>query len=289
LRASKLFRHKFGAANGRVENYFRCCKYKMPNNVEVVFDVTIDASGTVSVFSYPKEAVANVIVAETTLPSAVLYTDASAALIKFRGWSGAGNVEDISGIRHTPFLASGVTNNASLSSVINGAFDCSGAKPFDGYKATNVSEYYRYSSFGAAMLGAYAHYLFGHVQATAAIDNDQAFVSDMNSESAGKAQIATRLLAALDALTPEKATSVAKQVIGQDAERARNVDNDLNNPDGYQMLQFIAQDIIYVKVKLAAPVVTVTANRATQLGEPLAAAYNPSTADATYMMKITLA
>ncbi len=255
----------------------------MSSTVEVVIDVNVDASGVVSVFSYPTEATSNVIVAASPLSKSLFYTDASSALIKFRGWSAGGNVEDVSGIRHGAFVSSNATNIGKLSTVINGNFDCSGAAPFGTYKSTNISQYWSYGSFGEMALGAYAHHLFGHVQATAAIDNDQVFVSDMNSETAGKAQIATRLLAALDAMSPEVATRVAKQVIGQQADRAKSVDNDQDSPDNYQMLEFKSGDIIYLKVTLLAPTVTVSgANPSVQQSEPLSATQT------TYMMKITL-
>jgi hypothetical protein len=64
-------------------------------------------------------------------------------------------------------------------------FDCSGALPFDGYNANE--EYYKQRDFGRVALGAFAHYLFGHVDATAAITNDIAFVHNMLSVTAGGA------------------------------------------------------------------------------------------------------
>ncbi len=239
--------------------------------VEVVFDVQIDASGTIDVFTQGKEIVSNVLWFDTKLDKSILYTDASNAHIQFRGWSGSGNVEDISGIRHN---TSAVTKNAAssngLNNVITKSVDCSGAAPFGDYKATGVSQYYKYNSFGDAMLGAYAHYLFGHVQATAAIDNDQAFVSYMNSDVSGNAMVAARLLAALDAMSDDACTKVAQQVIGQDATRAMTQDNDLNAPNVYQALKFIANDVVFMRVRLAAP--TVTAGAA-QLRAPAASKY----------------
>jgi hypothetical protein len=46
-------------------------------------------------------------------------------------------------------------------------------------------EYYKQRDFGRVALGAFAHYLFGHVDATAAITNDAAFVEHMLSVTAG--------------------------------------------------------------------------------------------------------
>jgi hypothetical protein len=246
------------------------------NPIHVVFDVEIDASGTVNVFTQAAATVSNVIWATEKLAKEVLYADASNAHIKFRGWSSSSpsQVDDLSGIRHNTFAATQnglATAGNRLGAVLGGEFDCSGSKPFDtpAYKA--VTEYHKYSSFGAAMLGAYAHYLFGHVQATAAIDNDQAFVDRMNGEGLTDAKVGSSLLAALDAMDGEKCTEVAKQVIGQDATRAMDTDNDMNSPNYYQALKFIADDVVYMRVKLLAPIVTAGV---AQLGEPLASKYS---------------
>lgn len=265
--------------------------------IEVVFDVEIDASGTVNVFAKQREAVTNVIWATEKLSTSLLYTDASNAHIKFQGWSAASNVEDISGVRHntTATAKEGAlaVGGLKLHNVINGGFDCSGATPFNAAGYSGVSAYQTYSSFGAAMLGAYAHHLFGHVQATAAIDNDQAFVSKMNGENVTDARVALRLCAALDAMDATACTKVARQVIGQDATRAMSVDNDLNSPDSFQALKFITNDVVYMRVKLLAPAVTVGGNARSdvtaadstnvQKGEP------SSASTAVYTLRIVLA
>jgi hypothetical protein len=263
--------------------------------IEVVFDVEIDASGTVNVFAKAREAVTNVIWATEKLAKEVLYTDASNAHIKFQGWSGAGSDEDISGVRHNTSATAKDASGASfkLNSVINGQFDCSGATPFNAAGYSGISAYQTYSSFGRAMLGAYAHHLFGHVQATAAIDNDQAFVAAMNGQGATDAKVAARLLTALDAMDATACTKVARQVIGQDATRAMTVDNDLNSPDSYQALKFITNDVVYMRVKLLAPTVTVGGNARSdvafldstnvQQGEP------SSASTAVYTLRIVLA
>lgn len=243
-----------------------------PTPIHVVFDVEIDASGSVNVFAKAAQAIDNVIVSAGSLAKEILYTDASNSHIKFQGWSALGNVEDISGVRHN---TSAVTKNAAVSnqqyklgSLIKNGWDCSGAAPFSSYAGTGVSQYYTYGSFGAAMLGAYAHYLFGHVQATAAIDNDQAFVTAMDSEGATDAKVASRLLAALDAMDEAACTKVARQVIGQDASRAQLVDNDAATPGNYQALKFIADDIVYMRVKLLTPTVTVGGNSRSDVAAP---------------------
>jgi hypothetical protein len=76
-----------------------------------------------------------------------------------------------------------------LQRLLCGRFDCSAAVPFSAYKA-NV-EYYKQRDFARVALGAIAHDLFGHVDATAAITNDIDFIKNMlsiNSDAAASAE-----------------------------------------------------------------------------------------------------
>ena len=256
----------------------------MPTNVEVVFDVTADASGVIDVFGLAKIAVSNVVVAAVTLPAADLYTDASAALIKFQGYSASGPVDDISGVRDSSWAKlTELTND--ISGVLNGRLDASGAAPFSSYKS--AYDYYNMDNFGELALAAYAEKMFGHPQATAAIDNDQLFMQRMLSKTgtAFDAGLHTLLAGAINTLDATKATSVARQVIGQDASRAMSADNDVSTPDNVQRLRFIAGDIIYMKIHLQAP--TVTYKNAAQ--QYTAVATTAAAFDQTYTLKITLA
>jgi hypothetical protein len=79
---------------------------------------------------------------------------------------------------------------------------------------------------------------------------------------------------------------IARQVIGQDASRAMDQDNNVPAPDVRQALKFIAGDIIYMNIKLKQPTVTVGAGqnvlKATLDGKfPLAN-------ETIYTLKITL-
>ena len=112
---------------------------------------------------------------------------------------------------------------------------------------------HQYKSFGHLALAAYAHYLFGHLQATAAITNDTAIINIMNGEGLTDAKIASSLVDAIYGMNTTIATSVCKQVIGQDASRTMNVDNDLTSPASWQRLQWAGGDQIYLQVTLKRP------------------------------------
>jgi hypothetical protein len=255
-------------------------------NVSVNFNVTVDASGNVSVFSQPSTTLQDTIVATVPLPKSTLYKGADNSLIKFQ--DAAGNVNDIHAELDTVFTATALNKTAmttGFNAIINGQFDCSGAAPFSSYLST--PSYYTRSNFGQVALGKYAHDLFGHVAATAAIDNDTGFVDAMNGNLDGQtpvhAKIATLLTNAIYLLDATKCTAIAKQVIGQDSSRAglpgTGEDNDRATPAGFQALEFKGGDTIYVQVKLLAPTVTVTSG---QQSTPV------STAERTYALKINL-
>lgn len=258
----------------------------MVNNVKVDLNVSIDASGNVEVFGQAEPTVSNLVVCAQTLPVTDLYVGdgANQSLIKF--WEPSGAIGDISGAVVPAFAVSKATAfTTDLNAVVNGSMDASGATPFGGYKTQNLN-YYTHSSFGRLALSAYAHYLFGHVAATAAITNDAAFISAMNGEGASDAKLASRLVTALSSKDAAAITAIVKQVIGQDAERAKDQDNNKLAPDVQQNLKFYAGDIIYMNINLKAPEVSVLNNEAAQQGEPLGSAF---ASDISYTLQITLA
>jgi hypothetical protein len=82
-----------------------------------------------------------------------------------------------------------------LNQIFCRGFDCSGAVPFDGYKSS--AQYYKQRDFGRVALATYAHYIFGHVDATAAITNDKEFVEYILSlNDKGNSEVATERAAA---------------------------------------------------------------------------------------------
>ena len=163
------------------------------HNVSVNFQVEIDASGNLNIFGKEAPVVQNVIVAQRTLPVNALYDSSKrTSLIEF--WEPSNNPDiikvqlantrnvdpsgsDLSGAYqvHSKLLAKG------LEYVLCDAFDCSKASPFSTY--TDKVEYTMQRDFGRVALGCFAHYLFGHVDATSAITNDVQFIQKMLSLS----------------------------------------------------------------------------------------------------------
>ena len=162
--------------------------------ISVNFNVVIDASGNLEVFNAAAPIVSNVIVAEHTLPVTALY-DANVNKGLLELWEPSDAQGDIKvqladtdrttegGLN---FTSAYQTYSKALASGIEGllcdSFDCSGAAPFSAY--TNNVEYYKQRDFGRVALATYAHHLFGHIDATAAITNDKAFVHSMLSVNA---------------------------------------------------------------------------------------------------------
>jgi hypothetical protein len=78
-------------------------------------------------------------------------------------------------------------------------------------------------------------------------------------------------------------SNIVKQVLGQDASRAMDVDNNELQQDRHQLLRFYANDTIYVNVKLQKPNVTYGA------GQRTPAPFQDGDAERNYTIKITLA
>jgi hypothetical protein len=180
-----------------------------------------------------------------------------------------------------------------IQSVLEGPFDCIDATPFSNYTNEN---YTTQQHFGRLALSAYVHYLFGHVAATAAVTNDMSFMDAMlsrinvsstepgtfkyanvnnvpnplltNDGDISDANIAMRLVKAICTKTDEQIIDIIEQVLGQDAARAMDQDNNALAPGIRQALRFIAGDRIYFNIRLLPPYVTVT-NNATNAGAPL--------------------
>ena len=251
----------------------------MTTNVVVNLDVLVDATGDIRVFGKSVPTMTNVIVPVIQLPYTDLYKGADNGLLKFKG-NVENNYDLIEGVRNTSFTGTQADLAADLKTILNGSFDCSGATPFNIGSYNNV--YSTQGSFGNIALSAYSHSLFGHLAATAAIDNDSSFISKMNNDTVADARLNIALASEIFNLSMAKATEVARQVIGQDSSRARSEDNDGSNASDYQALEFRQGDVIYMSIKLVAPVVTVS--NVAQASAPSASNYT----DTVYNMKITL-
>jgi hypothetical protein len=165
-----------------------------PVPIAVNFNVEIDASGNINVFNAAAPVVTNVIVAEHILPVTALYNEnTNTGLLEL--WEPSddqGNIKvqlanvDSSaqgGLNLTgKYQTSAKALAAGLQAILCDTFDCSQASPFSNY--TSNVEYYKQRDFGRVALATYAHYMFGHVDATAAITNDKAFVEGVLSINA---------------------------------------------------------------------------------------------------------
>jgi hypothetical protein len=261
--------------------------------IRVDLNVTVDAEGTISVFSSEEETVSNVIYAQVGIPATSFYdATASKGLIEF--WEPSTALGDKAvAYKDKEEMAKLIASN--LQNVLKGQMDAfegssAVASPFNDAKYnTNAEQYRKHSDFGRLALAAYAHYLFGHQAATAAITNDEAFMRGILSTDASGAwtksttgnvstwsvtQTVTDANIALNLaklivtksetqkvseVTADSASlaNIVRQVIGQDASRAMDQDNNALLPEMRQLLRFFPGDKIVVNIKLRAPTVTV--------------------------------
>lgn len=255
--------------------------------VVVDLDVNVDASGNVSIFSQALPTITNEVVVEKTLSLAsTLYGSDSAdsALFEFQGVGDA-----INGKRNATFSTTAVTAltdalHLCLCADSGTSLDAQNAANFTGY---TTLEHYKMANIGEFALAYYAHHLFGHVQATAAIDNDVAIKARFNGKTDGAA-IPFGLASAITSLNDVAATAIAKQVLGQDSTRARDVDNDMSSPNSWQNLKFIPGDVVYVSVTILRPAILI-ADDAVQKGDAVATSADRVPSGIKYMMKLTLA
>jgi hypothetical protein len=265
----------------------------MPN-VTVNLAVGASAKGSISIFSQDTTLPdRNIIDTAYTLPLSALYQapeDGSVgtnALFKFQGRTvnnddgtieevivgayGDNFTRDIDAL--TSYISSILTNPLKCGS---GVSEYANAEPFSDPKYADKPEYQTYESLGHLTLAAYAHYLFGHVQATAAIDNDSALLTYMNTNTPSdttvtytsadgttqttgstSANIAYNLAyKIMYGLSTETITTIVKNVLAQDASRARFEDNDEKNDSNtnkWQHLVFMPDDVVFVQVVLDTP------------------------------------
>jgi hypothetical protein len=261
-------------------------------NVVIDLGVNTDASGSVQVFSQNQPTISNKVIASVPVAATNFFVSGSSALIEFQGQGNdiAGRLEST----WTTAAPGAATRKAALAAALQaaliGALNATDADPFNIAVAGNAkyteSGHLNYTSFGELALGAYAHYLFGHVDATAAISNDTTFVTNMNGTvEPAQANLGGKLANAIFALTNAQCATIAKQVVGQDAERAMGVDNDNTTPDGWQRLALKAGDKIYVSVTLQAPTVTVLNDNTAQQTEPGSALFDHNI---KYMVEMVL-
>ncbi len=254
--------------------------------ITVNLNVNVDASGTINVFTENfAGGITNEVVASVPLSAATLYKGGApnSALLEFQAPNT--NINDIVGSYNETYKTNATYKAAlatALHAIVNGGLTASvNTIPFNAFPV----DYHSYSNFGQLALGAYAAYIFGHPDATAAIDNDTTFITKMNGTGAGNADLGAALAnQVFSAMNP---TTVVKQVLGQDVTRALLVDNDQAGVPGIQNLEFREGDTIYMAITLKAPTLTATGTGVV----PTASLFPEGTipgAEVKYNLKITL-
>ena len=257
--------------------------------VTVNLDLNVSAASAITVFGQAASTGFNPIVPSLNLP-----VSAMNGLIEF--WEPKDDTLRGTVYSHldlTSYKTSSFKLYSGLKSILASNFDCQGAVPYTTDASGNLASYSALAGFGKVALGQVAHAVFGHVAATAAITNDDAFVSNMlletastdwdtiktngnsTTRSAASPNLANALVRELvmkgyssDAeITGENnasgLTDIVKQVIGQDQTRARSVDNNEIAPIGHQALTFAAGDIIYMGITVSYPTISLSASTGT--------------------------
>lgn len=272
-------------------------------NVTVNFNVTIDASGNIEVFGQEPPSITNKVISTVPIPAAV-----TEGIIEFWEPSDAIGTRKATFRAEERYIRTDIAH--ALNSCLGSSIDCSGAVPFNDAKYSGDSDYTTQSDFGRLALSAYAHYLFGHMAATAAITNDQDVMNNMlatplysesganytvdgsvnpewTTSSSVNANLACRLVHALVTSGDANALAIAEQVLGQDSSRALDQDNNEIAPDNRQLLRFLDGDKLYVNIKVLRP--TMYVSGAGNNAVPLATDYpSNDSGDINYALEITL-
>jgi hypothetical protein len=161
--------------------------------IEVNFNVEVGADGNLTVFGDQFLPPTNVIIAERRLPVNALYDGiAKKGLIEL--WEPSADPDNI-------YCKLASTNNTSqggydftnsyretlkklakgLQYILCDKMDCVYAAPYLDSKYAGIPEYTNQRDFARVALGAFAHFLFGHIDATAGITNDTNFIISMLS------------------------------------------------------------------------------------------------------------
>jgi len=208
-------------------------------SVTVSLRVVLDLSANVDLFAYPADSAVNPIYCATTMAA----TDIS-GLFAFFEMDGSGISGELgsnaagAGGGSAAQVAADFAAAAGDSAKAEANLDASNAAVFSSYPGT----YSSYSSLGDVALAWAAHEMFGHPDATAAIDNDAVVVSTINGV------LAAKLTAAILALPQAELTALVNSVVGQDSSRGgKGIDN--NDPAHPHPLAMFAGDVIIVRIQ----------------------------------------
>lgn len=272
------------------------------NNVQVDLQFNVNAQSIVEVFEDSPQPLTNVIVfPEFTLPINRLYesTAAGGSLFRFQGQDNqiVGELDDVFATNENKALLKAdlqrMISSYCVARDIN--YDINNlsiigsdnlATPFSNYTNSQHYSWPNNIGVGGLILSVYAHYLFGHAQATAAISNDTTIISNILSDADGTPRIAENLANSVYSMIQFDASKIVKQVLGQDASRATNVDNDLSDPAAWQQLKWLEGDIIFMQLTVQPPTVVIGSDPTIDVQQYLPA--SAMTEPVIYNMKIVV-
>jgi hypothetical protein len=237
-------------------------------NVQVYLEVALDLSGIVDVLGAAVPTLYQVVKCKTGIKTTSLHLGDTSGILEF--WqndaSDAGResveacisstgrneadasyntFEDFSGALYQDL--SGIFCNSTDADNLNAV----AAVPFNALAyspaGVPVAAYTKFKTLGDMMLSWAAHYAFGHVAATAAIDNDTQIIKRFNLDL----DVPRLFMNGIAALDKTKASRIARSVIAQDPERALNMDHNTAAPFQHQALRFRAGDILYLRINMA--------------------------------------
>lgn len=291
----------------------------MSRPVTVNLNVSVNADSELIIFTEPPAGGENVIKAAFNIPSISFN-----GLIEF--WEANGgdinshlDLTVVDGKVAYKTTAVSLYNN--IKSVLNNSFDCKEAEPFTtAMNAVGDDSTYRYqANFGKVALGQVTNEVFGHVAATAAITNDEEYVTYMlngdlsttwdniyaygSQQSISKPNLANALVRTLmmkgykkdasnadieikDEEDAPLLTLITKQVIGQDPSRAKV------STSGHIKLSFSPGDIVFMTVNVLAATLSLSNtglnDTAAQKAAALAATTLTSGSARSFDLKITI-
>jgi hypothetical protein len=240
--------------------------------IPVIVDlkVEVNADSKLIIFAEAPAVGNNVIESTFNVPSAAFN-----GLIEFWGVTVGGinshlDLTEVGG--NVAYKTTAVSLYNNIKSVLNSSFDCKDAEPFK----TTGNAYHNQANFGKVALGQVTNEVFGHVAATAAITNDEEYVTYMlngdlsttwdniyaygSQQSISKPNLANALVRTLmmygykkdasnadieikDEVDAPRLTLIAKQVIGQDPSRAQGT--------GHIKLSFYPGDVVFMTINVS--------------------------------------
>ena len=241
------------------------------STVQVFFEIAIGLSGEVEVLSSARPTLYQIVKCEQSgIRVNSLYKGDVSGILEFWEASGAAGedarenikgaisstsrnadasfntLEDFSGALYTDL------DNIFCKSNNSANLNATAAAPFnaDAYKnpvsQEYVAAYSKFSSLGELMLAWAAHYAFGHVAATAAIENDLDIIQHFNVNL----DVPRRFMNAIASMDSERATRIVRSAVAQDPERALNRDNNGADPHRHMALKFRVGDLIYLRINV---------------------------------------